>query len=97
MEKSLVTKVILAASLVAFGVETNLHAIQAEMGHALPSGAVWNVASTTGSTSWISSHLTAYPSAMTETVYVGVTDQHLLKQGGAVHDWPALLCTPRRR
>ena len=38
------------------------------------------------STSWISSHLTAYPSAMTETVYVGVTDQHLLKQGGAVHD-----------
>ena len=32
MEKSLVTKVILAASLVVFGVETNRHAIQAEEG-----------------------------------------------------------------
>ena len=90
MEKLFVTKVIVGASLLAFGVETNLHAIEAEIGHALPSGMVWNiVASSTGTASWIGSHPTAYPSAMTEAVYPGVADEHLLKQGGGLQHWPA--------
>jgi hypothetical protein len=90
MEKPNITNMILATSLLGFGVETNLHAIEAEIGHVLPSGAAWNVASSvasTGSTSWIG-HLTAYPSAMTEAVYAGVADEHLLKQGGGLQNWP---------
>jgi hypothetical protein len=94
MEKSNATTVILAASLVGFGVETNLDAIDAKIGHALPS-AVWNIvassaASSTASTmSWTSSHPTIYPNAMTEAVYAGVADEHLLKQGGGLQNWPA--------
>jgi hypothetical protein len=62
---------------------------EAEIGHGLPSGMVWNNVASATSTTWSGSPLTVFPSAMTETVYAGVADEHLLKQGGGVQHWPA--------